>query len=243
MLAAIGALAFIAADVVHEALGHGTACLAWEGRVRLLTAVYFRCDTANWMTDLAGPSGNAFLAGVCAVALRKRLRWAPNTRLLLVFVLAFNGCWASGYAIYTAVSIQGDLAFLLRDLAPANLTVARFLMGLAGLFAYLGVTRYALARMPRGVPVIAACLTAVTLSCVAAACFSGAVGPSLREGLFEGVGASLGLLIAARRVRREGASAPASAIEYSSQWLAVAALIVAVYLGVLGHGIGDPSYV
>ena len=40
-LVAIGVAAHIAADVVHEVLGHGVVCLLSGGKITLLTLVFF----------------------------------------------------------------------------------------------------------------------------------------------------------------------------------------------------------
>src|SRR5215470_6235351 len=42
-LAALGIAAYLIADVLHEVVGHGTACLMSGARITLLTSVYFRC--------------------------------------------------------------------------------------------------------------------------------------------------------------------------------------------------------
>jgi hypothetical protein len=41
-LVAIGVAAHIAADVVHEVLGHGVVCLLSGGKITLLTWVFYR---------------------------------------------------------------------------------------------------------------------------------------------------------------------------------------------------------
>ena len=44
---AIGVAAYMIADVAHEAIGDGIACLAHGARISLLTSVYFRCSSRS----------------------------------------------------------------------------------------------------------------------------------------------------------------------------------------------------
>jgi hypothetical protein len=44
---AIGIVSFILKNVIHEALGHGGACLLVGGRPLVLSSAHFDCDTAS----------------------------------------------------------------------------------------------------------------------------------------------------------------------------------------------------
>jgi hypothetical protein len=63
-LGAIGVAAYLLADVAHEAIGHGLACLAHPGHITLLTSVYFRCSIRSQLVAVAGPAVNLVLAAV-----------------------------------------------------------------------------------------------------------------------------------------------------------------------------------
>lgn len=242
MLAAIGAIAFVVACVSHEVIGHGGACVAAGGRVWLLTSVFFRCDPSPWFVDAAGPAMNAFVALVSFAILARWPRLAAPWHLLFVFLFAFNGGWAAGYAIYSAVSSHGDLAFIVRDAAAPSAMPMRFALATGGLFAYAAVARAAIRRMSVEVPVVAACVAAIALGCLAAACFAAAPAAALKDGLLEGVGATLGLLLATRRPLPHATShGEFVAARGFSRWVFAAALLAVIFVGVLGRGIGDPT--
>ncbi|HEY0179769.1 MAG TPA: hypothetical protein VGC30_09065, partial [Dokdonella sp.] len=139
--AALGAIAFVVACVAHEAIGHGGACLASAGRVLLVTSVFFRCAPSPWFVDVAGPAANALVAAAALAVLAARARLSHSWRSLCVLVFAFDGCWAAGYAIYSAVSLQGDLAFPMRAVAASFAMPLRVALAAAGLLAYVAVTR------------------------------------------------------------------------------------------------------
>src|SRR5262245_4935749 len=44
---AIGIVSFIMKNVIHEALGHGGACLLVGGKPLVLSSAHFDCDTAS----------------------------------------------------------------------------------------------------------------------------------------------------------------------------------------------------
>ncbi|HEY0179513.1 MAG TPA: hypothetical protein VGC30_07760, partial [Dokdonella sp.] len=207
----------------------------------LVTSVFFRCAPSPWFVDLAGPAMNALVAAAMLALLASRVRMAPSWRSLCVLVFAFDGCWAAGYAIYSAASLQGDLAFPMRAVAASSAVPLRFAFAGAGLLAYVAVTRTSMRRLPAGVPIVAACAAAIALACVAAACFEAALAVSLREGLQEGVGATLGLLLAARRGAMRPPAADGAALEWSPRWPLAAIVLVAAFVSVLGRGLGDAS--
>lgn len=234
VLAAIGAIAFVVACGSHEAIGHGGACLASGGRVLLLTSVFFRCEPSPWFVDAAGPAMNLLVALAAFAVLARRRRASSPWHLLLVFVFAFNGGWAAGYAVYSAASLQGDFAFLVRD----GSVPLRAALAVAGVLAYLTIARAGARRIPAGTPVPVACIAAIVLGCVAAAGFAAAPAAAVREGTLEGIGATLGLLLATRRASpRPAAAAPALAGSW--RWPLAAALLAVAFVGVLGRGIGD----
>lgn len=240
---AAGTSAFVIACIAHEAIGHGGACLASGGRIELLTSVFFRCAPSPWWVDLAGPATNALVACVALALLRLPSTMSAATRLLFVLVFAFDGGWAAGYAIYSAVTIRGDLAFLFDGIAMPQSMALRIALGTAGVFLYVAVVRAAMARLPASAPVVVPCFAAIALGCMAAAAFPGATLPVLREGLLEGIGATLGLLLASRPGALRVASRDEGMPEWPARYLMACAVAAIAFVWVLGHGIGDPSRV
>lgn len=130
--AAIGALAFIATMIVHEALGHGSACAALGGRA-VVYPVSMQCSIqSNWMVA-AGPLANL----VCGVALWSffiRFRRPPvHIHRFLWLTIAFNLFNTAGYLGLGAATGFGDWGVVLGGISwPLRV----FLVVLAGALYY-----------------------------------------------------------------------------------------------------------
>lgn len=233
---AIACLGFISACVAHEVLGHGGMCLARGDRITLLTSVYFHCSQDTTITTAAGNLMNLAVAMICFALLRFRL--SPGWRLLLVFAAAFNAFWACGYIILSAVTDNGDWAFVLRDLALNPPWLWRCVMALLGIALYYVATRLVVSRLPRGTPLLLPTLAAGVLACVAALFYAGPVMSALRDSAQEGFGAGVGLLLIARaRYRRGEQSQPEASLPLSRNWIIAALAVIVVFVATLGHGV------
>ncbi len=51
-------MSYLIANISHEAVGHGGACLIAGGKITLLTSVYFRSKVHSYVTDAFGPLAN-----------------------------------------------------------------------------------------------------------------------------------------------------------------------------------------
>jgi hypothetical protein len=67
----------------HEALGHGSMCLALGGHIRILTSAIFRCDLRSSWIDPAGPLGNIFVGTLSLFLVNVVPRRAAGARLFL----------------------------------------------------------------------------------------------------------------------------------------------------------------
>lgn len=148
---ALAALAIMTACTAHEAIGHGSACLAIGGRVTLLTSVYFHCSSGGPLTDAAaGPTMNLIFGAACWCALRSWSKPPMQWHLFLAFTMAFNLFWGVGYFVFSAITDTGDWAFVLRDLAlRPRLWLP--LMGALGVCLY-GSMRLVAAWLPARTP-------------------------------------------------------------------------------------------
>ncbi len=108
-VAALAVIAMCGVTIDHEALGHGSACLAAGGHIQLLTSSLFRCDARSPWIDPAGPAGN-LLMGALALGLSRLApqRWT-HLRLALLLVTAFSWFWEAGYVIQAMIERHGDL--------------------------------------------------------------------------------------------------------------------------------------
>jgi hypothetical protein len=236
-LASIAALAFIGACVSHEVIAHGGMCLALGRRVTLLTSVYFRCSNSNPLIDAAGPLMNLTVGAICAIALRLLLSLSTNWRLFLLFSMAFNLFWGSGYFIFSAVANKGDWAFVLRDLALQPIWLWRKLMGALGVYLYYRSILLVAFYLPQGTPLVLPYLVAGAVSCLAALFFAGPILPALRESAQESFVSNIGLLLLAYRNfhRFESASGVVVA-NPSNEWVLTGALITLAFFATLGRG-------
>src|SRR5450755_3873337 len=215
-LAAIAALAFIAACVAHEALGHGGTCLATGGHITLLTSVYFRCSDGGGIIDAAGPLMNLVVGAVCWAVLSAWSAPSINWRLFLVLAMALNLFWGTGYFIFSAVTDSGDWAFVLRDLRLEPAWLWRCGMGALGLYLYARSIKLVGRYLSPGTPLLMPYLVAGTVSCMAAVFFVGPTLPAFTEAAQESFGAGVGLLILAYRRSRQAEAASIAFVPHSN---------------------------
>jgi len=148
-LVAISLVAYAVANVAHEGVGHGGACLAVGGRPVTLNAVYFECDQAGLgpaagkVVSASGTVANLVLAALAALA----LRWAARRpgppgplRHFLWLLLALDLLQATGYWLFSGLGNVGDWAKVIDGARPTWLwRAALALAGLAGYLAAVGV--------------------------------------------------------------------------------------------------------
>ena len=232
----MGGVAFASACVAHEALGHGGACLLTGGKVLLLTSVYFRCVPGLPVVDAAGPLMNLSVAAVAMLALR-RLRAPGDARIFAALVVAFNALLGAGYFMFSAITDQGDWAFVLQDLGVAYPGAWRMLLGVLGAWLYRNALRATSPCLPRGAPLAWAYVAGGAVEMASTLFFSGPPLPALREAAQESLLASAGLLYLAFARTGTVQSAPAPIAEPSVRWawpLCVGLLIV--FLITMGPG-------
>ena len=112
--AAIGLVAYIAADLAHHLLGHAAGCVALGGAILSLTSIHVGCTVTGAAVDLAGPAANLVVGGgawLTAVALQ-----GPRVRLFLLLCAGFNLLWFEGQLIFSAATRQDDWDQLIRAL-------------------------------------------------------------------------------------------------------------------------------
>src|SRR5512140_2589538 len=88
-VASLAILAYAAANVLHEGVGYGGACLLVGGTPQLLTSVDFECGT-DGLTPLAarlvaasGTVVNLIAGGLAVLAYRRAAARGPAVRYLL----------------------------------------------------------------------------------------------------------------------------------------------------------------
>ena len=246
-LAAIGALACIAADMVHEAVGHGTASLLMSDPILSLSTVAIQNASPSRFVSAAGTTAN-LIVGVLSLLLFRRVRkLTPSTYFLWVFG-AFN-LFNVGYLIASACMNSGDWAAVISGLSPSWLW--RCALGLVGIVFYVLSVRWvasfaidfvnhrqiAIGDSRRLVwPAYLAAGVALTVASI-----FNPISPSLI--LVSGVGASFGLNcgflflppIIAGNATYHGVGE--GRIPFSTLWLIVSVIICGLFIGILGTGI------
>jgi len=139
--------AYLVADVAHEGLGHGGACLALGGKLILLSTTYADCSIRARLIDGAGPVVGIIVALLAWAWLRFAAPRSRASRFFLCLVFAFAIFWNIGYMIKSGLTNQGDWAFVIKGLEPAAVWHAGLTV--------LGVVLYGLAMRMLGAAITA----------------------------------------------------------------------------------------
>jgi len=230
---AIAIVAYALANVIHEGLGHGGACLLVGGRPIELSSLHFRCEADSKFVSSAGCIANVIAAFVALMFFRRR----PSFFLWLFTTI--NLLMASGYLLFSGVMRVGDWVNVCRDLPPIVWRPALAIIG-AGL--YFLVARYSArllaplagrdgARRMTLIPYF----TGGILYCVSG--LFNPVGPiliaiSAAAASFGGTSGLIWLVEFIRNPEGDGI-----AIERSYGWIAAGAVVAAIFIGVLGPAI------
>lgn len=246
-LVAIGALACIAADMVHEAVGHGIASLLMSDPIQSLSTVAIQNASPSRFVSAAGTTANLIVGVLSLLLLRRVGKLTPSAYFLWLFG-AFN-LFNVGYLVASACMNSGDWAAVISGLSPPWLW--RCVLGLVGTVFYVLSLRWVASFAVNFVnhrqvavrdsrrlvwPAYLAAGVAMTVASI-----FNPISPSLILG--SGVGASFGLncgflllpLIIARNSTYHGVGE--GRIPFSAFWLIVSVFICALFIGILGPGI------
>jgi hypothetical protein len=249
-LGAMGIAAYILADVVHECLGHGVACVAAGGRITLLTSVLFRSEPWSRMTDAAGPSANLLFGFLLWIALRCGKGWPVQTRFFLLLGTTFNLFWGTGYLIYSGIANTGDWVFAIQGFQPfwlwrsifvvVGIVLYGFSMSMLGLNlgSFVSGSCEEGARRSRlwlFIPYIATGIAA----CIAALLYRDDRIAALKGAAQETFVTNLGLLAIPLWFRRNrtAVSSPPNFVTRRLGWILSTAVVFVAFAGVLGRGL------
>jgi hypothetical protein len=132
-LAMLGALGYMVADVLHEALGHGTVALLMHAHNLTLSTVALSSDVSGRWLAAAGMLVNV-VAGVLLWLLLRRPRFSPALRFFLWATMA-NNLLDTGYLMYSGFSNFGDWAEVIAGMQPPWLW--RVLLVVGGALVYM----------------------------------------------------------------------------------------------------------
>ena len=257
-IAAIAVLAYSLANIVHEGLGHGGACLLLGARPTMFNAIFFNydettaSDTAQRLIGAAGSVVNVIVGLPIIALLRKRPAMAPSLRYFLWLFAAVNLLTSFGYLLYSGVGGIGDWARVIHDIEPSLLF--RVTMSAIGAWLYfivapglvmpaldpfLGLDPEERTRRAKVLMLLPYFIGAATL--IAAGMFNPL---GMWVVLISAAAASLGgtsLLAwyyAKPRKPSALAQSPPLGIARSWGWIAASVVVLAVFVFVLGPGIG-----
>lgn len=143
-IGAIAILAYCLANLLHEGLGHGGACLLMGVHAKVLNAIFLEWDSSSvpaFARRIIAAGGGVInlLTGMIALAI---VRWArPRADALGYFLWLFatvSLLMAFGYLLFSGVSGIGDWIMVFGGLAPK--VVVRSGLTLVGAILYFVVT-------------------------------------------------------------------------------------------------------
>lgn len=121
-VASLAVLAYAAANVLHEGLGHGGACLLVGGTPRLLASVSFDCAAPSVAGErvvaAAGTIVNLVVGGLAAWAYRSAAARGPALRFFLWLFATINVMQGFGYFLFSGVGRIGDWADVMAGVQP-----------------------------------------------------------------------------------------------------------------------------
>ena len=231
-LVCIAFAADLAADLAHEALGHGGACLALGGRVLTVDTTFEDCSIKSYLIDGAGPMTGILVALLAWAG--ARVARTQSLRLFLVLLFAFAAFWNVGYMIKSGLMHDGDWHFVIASPQPG----AAWHIGLAilGIALYIVAMRMLVRVWPAGEDMTAssfaltAYLAATALSAMGGALDPKGHGAILTDALPSSL-AAIGLVLVGVR-RTSGVAVPVSA-----GWIGAGLLSAMLFVAVLGPGI------
>jgi len=257
-IVAIAVLAYSLANVIHEGLGHGGACILLGARPTMFNALFFNydestaSDTVQRLIAAAGSIVNVIVGLFLVALLRSRVRLAPRLRYFLWLFATVSLLTAFGYLIYSGIGGIGDWARVIEGAEPA--IVFRLVMAAIGgvlyfgvaprlllpaLDPFLGVDKVERGQRARQLMLLPYFIGAATLI------VAGVLNPlGMEIVLTSAAAASLGgtsLLAWYHRIPRPPsamAQEPPLGVARSWGWIGAAAVALGIFVFVLGPGIG-----
>jgi len=148
---AIGIVSFILKNVIHEALGHGGACILVSGTPLVLSSAHFDCDTAS-VSDAgirfiaaAGTLVNFIAAYLFWLAFHSPRVKSDSLRYFFWFAMSGNYFVAAGYPLFSGVIGVGDWVNVVDGWQPVWLW--RLLLTVIGFILYMWGIWFALREM------------------------------------------------------------------------------------------------
>lgn len=144
-ITAISIVASIIGNLLHEAVGHGGACLLAGGHARVLSTVHFECSLDSRFISAGGTLVNCIAGLVCWLALPLTKQAHARWRYFLWLLMTGNLLSAGGYFMFSGLGNFGDWADVIHGLSPTWFW--RVGLTLLGVVSYLLVVWLALREL------------------------------------------------------------------------------------------------
>lgn len=245
---AIGSLAFMIGDVLHEGLGHAATALFTVSPNGMLSTVAWRSAYDSKLVEAGGTIVNLISAAVFWMLLRLARRSSVRTRFFLFLGCAFNLFTGTGYLFFSGVTNFGDWAVVIDGMPHHGLWRAGLVV--LGMAAYLGAVLIIGTSMVKevGVPLsdsrrysrlaYTSYLSSVLISCAAGAMNVLGLKYVLLSALPATAGADCGFLWMRYYVPRSTQPlVNIAGIRRSWRWIGVSVPLALAFIFVLGRGI------
>ena len=247
-IAAIGILAYISCDLLHEIIGHGGSCLVTAGHPSTFSTVHFQCF-GGWQRFIssAGILSNILVGGALWLTLRRHMIISIHLRYFLWISLAYNLFSGWGYVLSSGLTNSGDLAATFHGQSPAwhwrlIAAVVGSLFYALSIWIVAGQLRFLIGP---GYPArLWKLILFAYFSSAIVACLAGALNQILNPRLAVPLAISTTLgcwgFLFLPLLLLHGRSDPVQAappIPRSLGWIITATLASAVFIGVLGPGL------
>ena len=252
---AIALVAYAASNVLHEAVGHGGACLALGGKPLVLSSVHFDCsEQAMSALSLRGVAAAGtivnFIAGAIALVASRSVNplQKPHAAYFLWLFTTLNLLSGAGYFLFSGVGGIGDWADVARGTMPP--LVWRPAMSVFGGALYFLLARQS-AQWLRSLVgsgefsmrrakllTVPAYIAGGLLYCLAG--LFNPVGPVLIaiSAAAASFGGASGLLWLTKFLHRgEHSAAPAAALDRSYAWIVAGCVVSVIFIAILGPSI------
>lgn len=235
----IAIIAFVIADLSHEALGHGVVAYFAGAKHIVLSYTYLSTDLQRRSISFAGPLVN-LVEGLLAFLLQRRFRMPASTGYFIFLLMNFNLLDAAAYLVYSGVLNSGDLGVVIAGMP--HLGLIRFAMVLTGLALYwvltlAGARELSRFQVPRATLTMTAYLAALGLDCGAALLNPLGLKYFLISALPATLGANAGMLAMPKLSERNPEYEPSLNIRRSHAWIVTGLVAAAIFIFLVGPGL------
>jgi len=117
-IGSIGIVVHILANVLHEGVGHGGACLAVGGKPIVISTVNMECSADNRLVTAGGTIMNVAAGALCLVLGRITGPASPRLKYFFWLAMTVNLFIAAGYFAFSGIGGFGDWAMFIQGLGP-----------------------------------------------------------------------------------------------------------------------------